>query len=120
MTNKEILEMMEKTNPFLIDMYSIEEFSWEYGWIIAKYYPNLLNPEKFNWDKDSSFVVTFCPENIDKDRFDWENQSWAVYEYCPHYLNEEKACVKNINRYDYSTRGKTIKEIKQTALLNRM
>ena len=84
--------LYENTNIDLIS-WEIENncFDWENNsWVVAKYCPDKLDPDRFNWESASWAVVQFCPDKFDPDRFNWKRHSWAVAEYCPDKLDPDR------------------------------
>ena len=66
------------------------DFDWGNSWAVAKYYPEKLDIERYNWQNHSWAVAVYCPEKLDPNRYNWHDYSEMVAKHCPNKLDVNK------------------------------
>ena len=75
---------------------------------------------KIFWKKASSILAMTYPNLINPDMYNWETSSWAIIKYCPQKLDIQKANLENILVSFPEYKGLTLKEIKKKTLLKKV
>ena len=96
-------------------------FTWkDHSRFVAQYCPQHFGTNKYNWKDHSRFVAQYCPQHFDPNKYNWKKNSWAVIYYCPEKLNTNKAYLSSILITYPEYKNKSLQEIKQQAILNKV